>query len=155
LNHLKATIPAERFNYEVFAGEHQAAPVETMNRTFTWLMANTLEQEYAIIGKVKVRDSVSYPEKLLSGVTISAGSGYSTTIGNLNWTWWDPDSGYFYTQYSIRVIGTGTYALTAHKEGYLFTPAPRVVGLPPEAWDQDFEMLLGPTNEVFLPLVLR
>ena len=131
LDHLIATIPAERFNHEIFAGGHEGAPVETMNWAFAWLMANTLEEEYVISGKI---GSATYD--LLSDITVSSSSGSSTNTGAPDIYHWEGG----YTHYSLSVIGAGTYTITASKEGYVFTPAPLLISVPPEAWDQDFEI---------------
>ena len=128
LDYLKKEIPAKRLNSEIFVGGHEAAPVETMNRAFAWIMANTLEQEYAILGKIKG------DFEAVSNVTISAGSGNSTNTGDVQALYNDS------TQYGLSVIGAGPYRLSASKPGCLYTPSRRLISVPPEIiTGEDFE----------------
>jgi len=75
---------------------------------------------YSISGQV--RDGNNNP---VSGVTVSAGSGVSTTTNA---------SGY----YTITDLITGTYTLTPTLSGYTFSPPTRTVNVPPSATGQDF-----------------
>jgi len=78
------------------------------------------EPTYSISGQVQ--DSSGNP---ISGVTISGGAGHTATTDA---------SG----DYTISNIVAGTYLVTVNKNGYEFSPAARVVRVPPDATDQDF-----------------
>ena len=69
-----------------------------------------------------VRDGGGNP---ISGVAVSAGAGGSAVTDA---------SG----AYTISVLTAGTYVLTASKSGYVFSPAARVVRVPPSVSEQDF-----------------
>lgn len=138
LNELRAKIPSARLSWEVFAGGHEPAPVATMNRAFAWLQANTVETEYAILGRFNVRNTVSASVALsrLSGVTITVGSA-STLLPSP--TSIQGDANYYYVRFAVRVTGSTSSAVTPTKTGVTFSPSSRTASLPPEAWNVDFE----------------
>lgn len=80
----------------------------------------TAEPTYTISGQVIGTDSLG-----ISDVTVSASGS--------RWTVTDPDGAY-----DITDLPTGSYTLTPYKSGYTFSPASRIVTVPPDATGQDF-----------------
>ena len=77
---------------------------------------------YSISGVI--RDSSNTP---LSGVIVSDNAGHSTTT---------TASG----SYTLSALPAGSYTITPSKAGSAFTPASRVVNLPPDSTNQDFAL---------------
>jgi formylglycine-generating enzyme required for sulfatase activity/uncharacterized membrane protein YgdD (TMEM256/DUF423 family) len=75
---------------------------------------------YTISGQVV--DESSTP---ISGVIISAGAVYSTSTGTNG-------------NYTLSGLPNGTYTITARQSGYIFTPANRLVTVPPNSTTQNF-----------------
>jgi len=83
----------------------------------------------------RVIDSNATP---VSGVTVSAVSGLSTTTGA---------DGY----YTISDLSPGIYTLTPTLPGFAFWPPTRTVTLPPDTTNQDFIILAEPVSTTLTP----
>ena len=71
----------------------------------------------------------------IAGVAISDSQGHDATTDNDG-------------QYTISGLITGTYTITASLVDHVFSPPSRVVGLPPDATDQDF---IGELHDIIPP----